>query len=56
MIYIIDLNNNFSGKCYGIIFFEGKGKTGDSFLAARLRARGFKVTEKNSPPKKKGGK
>lgn len=55
-IYTVKLKNDFSGTCYGIVFSGGIGKTNDEMLAARLKAKGYDVTTKKAPAKKKGGK
>lgn len=55
-IYTVKLNNNFSGTCYGIVFSGGIGKTNDEMLAARLKAKGYDVTNEKAPAKKKGGR
>ncbi len=46
MVYKISLpgNNSFSGEHMGLIFTQGEARTGDAFLASRLRSKGYTVT------------
>ncbi len=45
MVYKISLpgNNSFSGEHMGLIFMQGEARTGDAFLASRLRSKGYTV-------------
>lgn len=44
MLYGISLDNEFSGEHFGLMFANGKARTDDTFLATRLRSKGYRVT------------
>lgn len=44
MLYMISLDNGFSGEHFGLSFANGEAHTEDAFLASRLRGKGYTVT------------